>query len=150
VSKLSKTRTNVRSRKRGRRRERQIERRSKTARLTSLKLQKWKVCGRSVETSTHSVASYTCICTYVVPSLNLQTDESASSYNDLLARLFVHASDVHVLVSHRVGQHETVLRRHISSCIYVAVTAWQNFYLLCSFHIRKASRNLHYENIMTF
>jgi len=55
------------------------------------------------ETSAYSVAPYTCIRTYAVPSLNLQSSKSASSYNDLLACLFVHASYVHILVDHRVG-----------------------------------------------
>lgn len=71
---------------------------------------------RDVSTFSSIVYMYT----YVVPSLNLRSGESASSYNDSLARWFVHASDVHILVSHRVGQHGTVLRRRILDCVHAA------------------------------
>lgn len=44
----------------------------------------------------HSIASYicmSCLCSIC------KSGESASSYNDLLSRLLVHASDIHILVS---------------------------------------------------
>jgi len=62
------------------------------------------------KTSARSVAHV-----YVHRVFNLQSGVGTSSRDDLLASLFVRASDVYILVSHRVGQCWTFLRRHVSN-----------------------------------
>jgi hypothetical protein len=58
------------------------------------------------------------ICMYVASSICKAG--SRHDCDDLLARLFVHASNVYILVSHRVGQRWTLLRRDTSSSINAA------------------------------
>jgi len=84
------------------------EAKPRRARTISLKLQRWKVRPVSARRRRYVRRAHA-----YVPCVFAQSAKrgiATSSCDDLLARLFVHASNVYILVSHRVGQRWTLLR----------------------------------------
>lgn len=63
---------------------------------------------------------YMCVAVSCLCSI-CKSGELASTYNDLLSRLLVHASNIPSSSADRIGQYGTVIWQcHISSCVYVA------------------------------